>query len=72
MGYPINKQWERPASNPNATIQDLISANSHMKLVEFKIYRYNKLRVTQEEEKDGDLVVAFNNWMNILEEKQGS
>ena len=67
MGYPINKKWTRLTKK--ATIKDIVDANGHMKLAEFKIYRYIKTQVDIEELKEGDLVVAFNNWMNLLEGK---
>ena len=61
MGYPFNKKLQ-------GNISSIESSSSHIKLSCFKIYRYTKFRgdaVLEREE--GDLVVAFQKWMSILE-----
>ena len=61
MGYPFNKKLR-------GSLLSIESNSSHMKLSYFKIYRYNKFRVDAElEREEGDLVVAFQKWMSILE-----
>lgn len=65
MGYPFNKKWQGSSS-----VVSVANSSPHIKLSYFKIYRYSKLQVDELEHEEGDLVVAFRNWMNILEGKE--
>ena len=64
MGYPFNKKFV--AQTPNVPIGTTLSEYSHIKLSRFKIYRYDKLEVDDDEIKKDNLLVSFQNWMNIL------
>lgn len=70
MGYPFNKKWSKIDSA--TSFESFVNGLPHIKLSRFKIYRYSRLQVDDEETREGDLVVTFNDWMKILEEKQGS
>lgn len=70
MGYPFNKKWQNKIDS-NASVESIVAGLPHIKLSRFRIYRYTKWQVDAEETKEGDLLVAFNNWMNLLEGKKG-
>ena len=63
---------ERVSYSPSTTIESFISPHNHIKTSKFKIYRKVKEEVTKQERDSGDLVVAFNYWMNVLGVNQGS
>ncbi len=66
MGYPFNKKWKRSA---DSTVESIVAGLHHMKLSRFTIYRYKKDCFTAkeaEEIKAGDLVFAFQNWVDLL------